>query len=154
MVCMIILGKLLVRPVEYFWFLDSLLIPSCLKTLYSKLFWRPFELVLLDHGLYRQLNPAFIKDYANFWIALLNLNEKQLEKYTFQMFRHDERTNGNQIDYHRLFASMISGRSWDALFQDKVFHSPDRYWITSTLGLSANEAKRELSSLPNTTTKS
>ena len=93
-------------------------------------------MVLLDHGLYRQLNPAFIKDYANFWIALLNLNEKQLEKYTFQMFRHDERTNGNQIDYHRLFASMISGRSWDALFQDKVFHSPDRYWITSTLGLS------------------
>jgi len=126
----------MVRPVETHWLLANSFIPAFLKSAYKSLFGQPFELVLLDHGLYRRLKSAFINDYAKFWISLLNLNEVQLEKYCFRMFRHDERTNGHHIDYHRLFASMVSGRSWDTLFQHEIYHKPNQSLITSTLGLS------------------
>ena len=75
-----------------------------------------FEIVLLDHGLYRRLDKEFVNDYARFWISILNSDEKGIEKYCYRMFLHPERQNSfGNIHYHRLFASMISGRSWDTL---------------------------------------
>lgn len=129
-------GNLMVRPVDNHWLLNNTLTPFFVKSLYKTVFGQPFQLVLLDHGLYRKLNSSFITDYANFWISLLNCNEPQLEKYCFRMFRHDKRTNGQSIDYHRLFASMVSGRSWDSLFQHEIYHKPQQSLITSILGLS------------------
>ncbi|KAJ3306431.1 putative aarF domain-containing protein kinase 1 [Kappamyces sp. JEL0829] len=105
-------GNLLVRPRPTFvsryapWM--EYILPSA---------WCPpnFEVVLLDHGLYRKLNETFISDYAWFWVSILNGNEKGMEEYCYRMFSHDKRSSDTGIDYHRLFASMISGRSWEAL---------------------------------------
>ncbi|TPX62339.1 hypothetical protein PhCBS80983_g00540 [Powellomyces hirtus] len=79
-----------------------------------------FEIVLLDHGLYRQLTDEFRLDYAHLWAAILSGNEAGILKYSYNLFTsgqpHDgTSTSKNGIDYHRLFASMLTGRSWDVI---------------------------------------
>ncbi|KAL2915704.1 hypothetical protein HK105_204649 [Polyrhizophydium stewartii] len=74
-----------------------------------------YEIVLLDHGLYRTLSDAFRLDYAHFWDALIRANEPDIEHYAYRLFLHDERVSANGVEHHRLFASMVSGRSWEAI---------------------------------------
>ncbi|KAJ3023661.1 putative aarF domain-containing protein kinase 1 [Thoreauomyces humboldtii] len=78
---------------------------------------RNFEIVLLDHGLYRQLTDRFRLDYAHLWASILNGDEKGILTYSYRLFTHDnprpEARDG--IDHHRLFASMLTGRSWDVI---------------------------------------
>ena len=69
----------------------------------------------MDHGLYRTLDRDFRLDYAHFWNALIQGDEKQIEHYAYRLFLHDDRVSINGIDHHRLFASMISGRTWDKI---------------------------------------
>ena len=71
--------------------------------------------MLLDHGLYRTLKRSFVLDYAHLWDALIRSNEKDIENYAYRLFLHGERVSKNGIDYHRLFASMLTGRSWEAI---------------------------------------
>lgn len=42
------------------------------------------EIVLIDHGLYVQMNPDFRHQYARFWKALLTLDNKTLEEVVGQ----------------------------------------------------------------------
>ncbi|KAJ3330140.1 hypothetical protein HDU76_006340, partial [Blyttiomyces sp. JEL0837] len=76
-----------------------------------------FELVILDHGLYRDLSPQLRYDYAQLWHALINFDESKIEEYSYRLFLHDKgrgiRKDG--IDHHRLFASMLTGRPWEVL---------------------------------------
>lgn len=39
-----------------------------------------FQIVLLDHGLYRHLESPFIKDFSNFWLSLIKFDKKNLKK--------------------------------------------------------------------------
>lgn len=38
-----------------------------------------YQIVLLDHGLYRALDPQFIKDFSHFWISLIKFDKKNLQ---------------------------------------------------------------------------
>ncbi len=38
-----------------------------------------FQIVLLDHGLYRVLEKQFVQDFSNFWISLIKFDRKSLE---------------------------------------------------------------------------
>ncbi|KAJ3187905.1 putative aarF domain-containing protein kinase 1 [Gaertneriomyces sp. JEL0708] len=81
-----------------------------------------FEIVLLDHGLYRQLTPTFRLDYAHLWAAILAGDENGIFDYSYRLFTSSEesrRRTGDDIDYHRLFASMLTGRSWDVISDTK-----------------------------------
>lgn len=71
--------------------------------------------MLLDHGLYRELEPDFVFNYAQFWKNIILGNEEGIERYAYSLFRHTGRKQKDGIDYHRLFASMVSARSWDAI---------------------------------------
>lgn len=40
-----------------------------------------FQIVLLDHGLYRSLTPEFMNSFANLWISLVKFDRQNVEKY-------------------------------------------------------------------------
>ncbi|KAJ3038025.1 putative aarF domain-containing protein kinase 1 [Rhizophlyctis rosea] len=74
-----------------------------------------FEICLLDHGLYRTLSDSFRLDYARLWNALIAGDEPGIEHYSYRLFTQAERVSEGGIDHHRLFASMLTGRTWDVI---------------------------------------
>ncbi|KAJ3095606.1 putative aarF domain-containing protein kinase 1, partial [Phlyctochytrium planicorne] len=80
----------------------------------TELFLRPkhnFEIVLLDHGLYRTLSDPLRLDYAHIWDSLLRGDEPGILEYSHRIFTRSTQSKGG-FDHHRLFASMLTGRSW------------------------------------------
>lgn len=93
-----------------------------------------FQIVLLDHGLYRELNQRFQVAYAGLWSSLIRGDENgimQASYRLFQMAREDEvsrrRARGDSrvtvddiareqgegsVPSYRLFASVLTGRPW------------------------------------------
>jgi aarF domain-containing kinase len=63
-----------------------------------------FELVLLDHGLYKELSDDFRLSYARLWQALINGHEQEIERASMAL--------GGGSAY-RLFSSILTHRSWD-----------------------------------------
>ena len=70
---------------------------------------------MLDHGLYKNLDQDFISDYAHLWDSIIRANEEGIEKYSYNLFKNSERVSKKGIDHHRLFASMLTGRTWEAI---------------------------------------
>lgn len=64
------------------------------------------QLVLLDHGLYRVLPPDLRLNYARLWRAILWGDEAGIARYS-------ERMGAGGM--HRLWASMLTTKSWDAV---------------------------------------
>lgn len=71
----------------------------------------PFQICLLDNGLYREYNEEFCLDYAQLWMAILSQDEELLSKCAQRM----------DVAEHRLFASILTARTWDSI-QSKLFH--------------------------------
>ncbi|KAJ2768475.1 hypothetical protein IWQ56_002921, partial [Coemansia nantahalensis] len=61
-----------------------------------------FDLVLLDHGLYRQLTPRFRYEYAEMWRALMKGDADQIRHWS-------RRLAGT--DLYRLFAVILTGQN-------------------------------------------
>ncbi|TPX44292.1 hypothetical protein SeMB42_g04383 [Synchytrium endobioticum] len=76
-----------------------------------------FELVLLDHGLYKTIKRDFRLCYARLWDALIRADEQGIADESYELFKSDlrDRVKHDGIDRHRLLASMLTGRSWEAL---------------------------------------
>ncbi|ORX57597.1 ABC1-domain-containing protein, partial [Hesseltinella vesiculosa] len=66
-----------------------------------------FDVVLLDHGLYRQLTTDMRTDFAQLWTALIRGDEPAIETYSLRV--------GCRPGYHRLFASLLTGREWHTI---------------------------------------
>lgn len=62
------------------------------------------QLVLLDHGLYRDMSDEFRRSYARLWAALLSSNVPDIAKYC-------EELNVGQA--YPLMASLLTFKSWD-----------------------------------------
>ncbi|KAI8908001.1 ABC1 family-domain-containing protein, partial [Gorgonomyces haynaldii] len=61
-----------------------------------------FEIILLDHGLYRQLKPEFQLDYAHLWDSIINGNEPKILKYSNKLFSYSKASKHKDIEHHRL----------------------------------------------------
>jgi len=64
------------------------------------------EIVLLDHGLYTQLNNKFRYDYADFWLAIINRDVEAIK------------TSADKLgvgSLYGLFACMVTARSWSSI---------------------------------------
>ncbi|KAI8338632.1 ABC1 family-domain-containing protein [Chlamydoabsidia padenii] len=66
-----------------------------------------FDLVLLDHGQYRTLDPGMRLDYAHLWLSLIRGDEAGIELYAHRL--------GCRPQSHRLFASLLTGREWHTI---------------------------------------
>lgn len=65
-----------------------------------------FEIILYDHGLYRFPSTQLRRDYAHFWLALLDHNQPEMKFYAKRFAQIDD-------DQFPLFAAAITGRSID-----------------------------------------
>jgi aarF domain-containing kinase len=61
------------------------------------------QIVLLDHGLYRQLSSSFRLDYLHLWEHLLLRNESQIEYYCRKL---------QAGDLYSLLAAMLMMKPW------------------------------------------
>ncbi|KAF9359484.1 hypothetical protein BGX26_012219 [Mortierella sp. AD094] len=65
-----------------------------------------FEIVLLDHGLYRELSPEFRLDYARLWTAIMASDQEEIKRRALKL---------GGIDAYELFACILTGRDWDVI---------------------------------------
>lgn len=65
-----------------------------------------FEIILYDHGLYRHPTTRMRRDYAKFWLALLDHDIPKMQLYAKKFANIDEK-------HFPLFAAAITGRSID-----------------------------------------
>ncbi|KAJ2510428.1 hypothetical protein GGI11_005491 [Coemansia sp. RSA 2049] len=65
-----------------------------------------FDLVLLDHGLYRQLSPRFRYEYAEMWHALMKGNRDQIKYWSRKI---------SGTDLYQLFSTILTGQHWKVI---------------------------------------
>ena len=63
------------------------------------------QLVLLDHGLYRELNPEFRNNYARLWRALVMRDNADIEKYARAL---------GAGDYYKVFSFILTWRPFSS----------------------------------------
>ncbi len=63
------------------------------------------ELVLLDHGLYRELDDEFRINYCNLWVAIIHADEAKIKDYARILCGPDAS--------YQLFACMLTARAWE-----------------------------------------
>ncbi|KAJ3217509.1 hypothetical protein HK099_005443 [Clydaea vesicula] len=89
----------------------------------TKANFQNFELVLLDHGLYRTLSKELKLNYAKLWNSILVGNDQLILENSLSLFKNSKsemKKSRDGFDYHRLFASMLTGRSWDVISNKKL----------------------------------
>ena len=64
-----------------------------------------FDIILYDHGLYRDIPKQLRRDYAKLWLAVIGADEIGMRKYAYDVA-------GITDDQFPLFASAITGRDY------------------------------------------
>ena len=67
-----------------------------------------FDIILYDHGLYRDIPPRLRVSYARLWLAVLDSDEGRMRKYAAE-------AAGVTDEYFPLFASAITGRDYKVI---------------------------------------
>lgn len=67
-----------------------------------------FDVVLYDHGLYRDIPLDLRRNYAHLWLAVLDADEAGMRKYAYEVAGIGE-------EHFPLFASAITGRDYTVL---------------------------------------
>ena len=66
-----------------------------------------FDIILYDHGLYRDIPTELRRSYAKLWLAVIDANEDRMRKYAGEIGIED-------ADFE-LFASAITGREYNVV---------------------------------------
>ena len=72
-----------------------------------------FDIILYDHGLYRDIPKQLRRDYAKLWLAVIDADEKNMRKYAYNVARITD-------DQFPLFASAVTGRDYKAVTKSVV----------------------------------
>jgi len=75
-----------------------------------------FKLVLLDHGLYRDLDDSFRYHYMNLWRGIIMQDKKILK----------EGCNNLGIDKVELFMSVLTSKTYDELMDKSTKYDTDK----------------------------
>lgn len=74
---------------------------------------RNFDIILYDHGLYRDISIDTRRKYAKLWLAVINADEMSMRRYAYELAGIGE-------DQFPLFASAITGRDFMAVTTQSV----------------------------------
>lgn len=67
-----------------------------------------FDIIIYDHGLYRDIPLKLRRSYAHLWLSILDSNEAEMRKWSYEVA-------GVTDEHFRLFASAITGRDYKVL---------------------------------------
>jgi aarF domain-containing kinase len=70
-----------------------------------------FDVILYDHGLYRDIPLTLRRSYAKLWLAVLDADESRMRTYAKEVA-------GIEDEYFMLFASAITGRDYRVVMRD------------------------------------
>ncbi|KAF2704810.1 ABC1-domain-containing protein [Pleomassaria siparia CBS 279.74] len=70
-----------------------------------------FDIILYDHGLYRDIPMKLRRSYAKLWLAVLDANEARMRQYAYEVAGIGE-------EHFPLFASAITGRDYSVVRDD------------------------------------
>ena len=71
------------------------------------------EIVLLDHGIYTDMNKETRLSYNKLWRGIITQNERKLKEASREL----------GADIHELFAGMIVGRTWPDIMNEKNLYN-------------------------------
>lgn len=88
-----------------------------------------FDIILYDHGLYRNIPKQLRRSYAKLWLAVIDANEKEMRKYAKEVAGIDD-------DQFPLFASAITGRDYTSVTRSVVSQrsSEEKEVISEAMG--------------------
>ncbi|KAI9872192.1 MAG: hypothetical protein M1830_001924 [Pleopsidium flavum] len=72
-----------------------------------------FDIILYDHGLYRDIPTQLRRDYAKLWLAVIDADEQRMREFSYKV-------GGITDEEFPLFASAITGRDYRALTKSVV----------------------------------
>ncbi|KAJ5787270.1 hypothetical protein N7457_002260 [Penicillium paradoxum] len=72
-----------------------------------------FDIVLYDHGLYRNIDRELRRNYAKLWLAVIDADVPRMREYAYKVANVTD-------EYFPLFASAITGRDFSVLKQKNV----------------------------------
>ena len=72
-----------------------------------------FDIILYDHGLYRDIPKQLRRDYAKLWLAVIDADEKNMRTYAHKVA-------GITDEQFPLFASAITGRDYTVVTKSVV----------------------------------
>lgn len=75
-----------------------------------------FDIILYDHGLYREIPRELRRNYAKLWLAVIEADESHMREYAHKVA-------GVTDEQFPLFASAITGRDYKVLTQKSVASS-------------------------------
>ncbi|KAK3050478.1 hypothetical protein LTR09_008389 [Extremus antarcticus] len=74
---------------------------------------RNFDIILYDHGLYRDIPTKLRRNYAHLWLAVLQMDEPAMRHYAYEVA-------GIGDDEFPIFASAITGRDFSVVKSNEV----------------------------------
>ena len=88
-----------------------------------------FDIILYDHGLYRDISKQLRRDYAKLWLAVIDADEGRMRKYS-------NAVAGITEEQFPLFASAITGRDYVTATKSVVSSRTDseKEEISSAMG--------------------
>ncbi|KAK2813160.1 hypothetical protein FQN50_000837 [Emmonsiellopsis sp. PD_5] len=90
-----------------------------------------FDIILYDHGLYRDISTTLRRNYAKLWLAVINSDEAGMRQYAREVA-------GITDEQFPLFASAITGRDYTVLAKKEIVSSSrsaeEREAISGALG--------------------
>lgn len=89
-----------------------------------------FDIILYDHGLYRDIPADLRRNYAKLWLSVIDGDEAQMRKYAYKVA-------GVTDEDFPLFASAITGRDYAVVSDRKIISTRDleeKRNITHALG--------------------
>ncbi|KAL8746966.1 MAG: hypothetical protein Q9190_001086 [Brigantiaea leucoxantha] len=78
-----------------------------------------FDIILYDHGLYRDIPQQLKRSYAKLWLAVIDADEQGMRKYAYEVA-------GITSDQFPLFASAITGRDYRAVTKSVISTRSDQ----------------------------
>ncbi|ORY12239.1 ABC1 family-domain-containing protein [Clohesyomyces aquaticus] len=88
-----------------------------------------FDIILYDHGLYRDIPLELRRSYAKLWLAVLDADEPRMKKYAYEVA-------GIGDEHFPLFASAITGRDYSVVKENvaRPRSQQEKENITDALG--------------------
>jgi aarF domain-containing kinase len=98
-----------------------------------------FDVIIYDHGLYRDIPMNLRRSYAKLWLAVLDADEPKMRQYAYEVA-------GIREEHFPLFASAITGRDYSVVKENiaKPRSTQEKDTISEALGDGMLESLIEL----------